>query len=155
MITLGSDDSYEECDSQNYCFTLYGSQSMSDRRYNKKQWKNGEYTYAVFWREGKGDNMRLNILKGDRRIYTSELIPVAELKRVISCNVTGIYTGQLPVRFSPRGKSKAGLNNGNTVRAIQKQNNWMYVEVEQGSNPGVKGVRGWVNSDYLTCTKSF
>ncbi|MEC4813439.1 MAG: SH3 domain-containing protein [Scytonema sp. PMC 1069.18] len=154
-ITLGSDDSYSGCDSHNRCIKLYSSQSIRDDVYIGKLWFNGEYTYAVSWREGGGGNMRLNILQGDRSIFTSELVPIekVDLKWVTWCDVTNIKTGQLAVRFSPGGKSKAGLNNGNTVRVIREQGNWAYVAVEQGPNARVNGLQGWVNSNYLHCTQ--
>ncbi|MBD2773869.1 SH3 domain-containing protein [Iningainema tapete] len=154
-ITLGSDDSYQGCDHRNRCIKLYGSQSVRDDGYRGKLWFNGEYTDAVSWRDGGGKNMRLNILKGDRRIFSSELVPIekVELKWLIECNVTGIQTGQLAVRISPGGKSRAGLNNGNQVRVIREQANWAYVEVERGPNSQVTGLQGWVNSNYLRCTK--
>ncbi len=78
-ITLGSDDSYEGCDGHNHCIKLYGSQSVRDNGYRAKLWFNGEYTYGVSWREGKEGNMRLNILKSDRRIFSRDLVPIKKL----------------------------------------------------------------------------
>ena len=37
----------------------------------------------------------------------------------IFCSVINIQKGQLAVRFSPNGKSKAGLDNGNTVKILK------------------------------------
>ncbi|MCV3212987.1 hypothetical protein OGM63_05500 [Plectonema radiosum NIES-515] len=68
-----------------------------------------------------------------------------------SCSVTGIQTGQLALRLSPNGKSKAGLNNGNTVLPIKTQDNWYYVRVISGPNNRVNGLEGWVNSNYIAC----
>ncbi|MBD2607180.1 SH3 domain-containing protein [Scytonema hofmannii FACHB-248] len=67
------------------------------------------------------------------------------------CSVTGIQTGQLALRFSPNGKSKAGLNNGNTVLPMKTQGNWSYVRVISGPNNRVNGLEGWVNSNYIAC----
>ena len=67
------------------------------------------------------------------------------------CSVTGIQTGQLALRLSPNGKSKAGLNNGNTVLPIRTQGNWSYVRVISGPNNRVNGLEGWVNSNYIAC----
>lgn len=152
-ITLGSDDSYQGCDSRNRCIKLQGSQSVRDDGYRGKLWFNSEYTYAVSWRENEEGNMHLNILKGNRRIFTSELVPIVDLKWITWCDVKDIQTGQLALRFSPGGKSKAGLDNGNSVRVIREQKNWAYVEVERGPNDRVKGLQGWVNSNYLRCTQ--
>ncbi|MEB3215808.1 MAG: SH3 domain-containing protein [Nostocales cyanobacterium 94392] len=63
--------------------------------------------------------------------------------------VVGIKTGQLSLRDSPNGRSLVGLNNGNVVKIIDQQGNWAYVEVLNGPNAKVKGMRGWVNSYYL------
>ncbi|KAF3883901.1 MULTISPECIES: hypothetical protein [Nostocales] len=153
MVTLGSDDSYQGCDRENKCITLHGSETVVDKKYSGKRWLNGEYIYAISWHEGKGENMRLSILKNNRRIFTSELVPFSNLKWERWCDITGVYTGQLPVLYSPAGKSKAALNNGNIVRAIRQKDDWTYVEVARGPNTGVNRVRGWVDSHYLECTK--
>ncbi len=53
----------------------------------------------------------------------------------VSCNVTNIQTGQLALRFSPNGKSKSGLNNGNTVEVLRYGSGvWSYVRVINGPN---------------------
>ncbi|MGL6340444.1 MAG: SH3 domain-containing protein [Waterburya sp.] len=67
------------------------------------------------------------------------------------CDVINIQRGQLALRFTPNGKSRAGLNNGNTVRHFQQQGIWSYVQVIYGPNAQVNGLEGWVNSNYLTC----
>ena len=67
------------------------------------------------------------------------------------CDVINISQGQLALRFTPNGESRAGLNNGNTVRPLQQQGVWSYVQVVQGSSSQVNGLKGWVNSNYLTC----
>jgi hypothetical protein len=69
----------------------------------------------------------------------------------VFCDVINIQRGQLALRFTPNGESRAGLNNGNTVRHIQQQGIWSYVQVVYGSNSQVNGLEGWVNSNYLTC----
>jgi hypothetical protein len=69
----------------------------------------------------------------------------------ILCDVVNIRTGQLAVRLSPGGRSRAGMNNGNTVKWLRNGNNpWFYVRVVNGP-AAVKGVEGWVNSNYLSC----
>ena len=70
-----------------------------------------------------------------------------------SCEVVGIQTGQLALRFSPNGKSRAGLNNGNVVKIIKRGNPpWVYVKVISGSQ-GVRNLQGWVNNNYLSCSE--
>jgi hypothetical protein len=69
----------------------------------------------------------------------------------VFCDVVNIQTGQLAVRLSPGGRSRAGLNNGNTVKPLRQGNNpWVYVRVVDGP-AAVNGVEGWVNSNYLSC----
>ncbi len=69
-----------------------------------------------------------------------------------SCDVVNLQSGQLALRSSPNGKSKAGLNNGNTVRWIKDGSTpWVYVRVINGPNRQVNGMEGWVNSSYLSC----
>ena len=67
------------------------------------------------------------------------------------CDVINISQGQLALRFTPNGESRAGLNNGNTVRPLQQQGMWSYVRVFDGPSSQVNGLEGWVNSNYLTC----
>lgn len=68
------------------------------------------------------------------------------------CSVVNIKTGQLALRFTPNGKSRAGLNNGNTVKWLRQGSGaWVYVRVLEGPNSAVKGLEGWVNSNYLSC----
>ena len=67
------------------------------------------------------------------------------------CDVINISQGQLALRFTPNGESRAGLNNGNTVRPLQQQGVWSYVRVFDGPSSQVNGLEGWVNSNYLTC----
>jgi hypothetical protein len=70
---------------------------------------------------------------------------------VNSCEVVGIQTGQLALRYSPNGRSRAGLNNGNVVKIIRYGNRpWVYVSVIS-ANRGIRGLQGWVNSNYLSC----
>ncbi|AKG22233.1 SH3 domain-containing protein [Calothrix sp. 336/3] len=63
--------------------------------------------------------------------------------------VVGIKQGQLALRNLPNGRSLAGLNNGNVVNILAQQGNWAYVEVINGPNAKINGMRGWVNSYYL------
>jgi len=67
------------------------------------------------------------------------------------CIVTNIQQGQLAVRNSPGGQSRAGLNNDNLVEVYQQQGNWSCVRVLSGPNQRVVGIEGWVNSNYLNC----
>jgi hypothetical protein len=70
----------------------------------------------------------------------------------VFCDVINIKTGQLALRFTPGGKARAGLNNGNVVKWLRDGNSpWVYVRVLQGPNRRVNGLTGWVNSDYLSC----
>ena len=50
-------------------------------------------------------------------------------------------------------KSRAGLNNGNHVLLKKQEEIWAYVDVIRGPNKKVEGLKGWVNSNYLSCTK--
>jgi len=53
---------------------------------------------------------------------------------------------------TPNGKSRAGLNNGNTVALLREGSNpWVYVRVLSGPNSSVNALEGWVNSNYLSC----
>ena len=71
-----------------------------------------------------------------------------------SCNVINIQTGQLALRFAPNGKTRAGLDNGNTVEVIRNGSGvWSYVRVLNGPNSRVNGLEGWVNSNYLSCVR--
>ena len=67
------------------------------------------------------------------------------------CRVARIRTGQLAVRFSPGGESRAGLNNGNVVRVLEMRGDWYYIRIVDGPTRQLNGVEGWVNSDYLDC----
>ena len=67
------------------------------------------------------------------------------------CSVINIQTGQLALRFSPNGKSRAGLDNENTMVLLKQEGIWAYVRVIKGPNPRVDGLEGWVNSNYLSC----
>ena len=78
--------------------------------------------------------------------------PPIQIAQATSCSVTNIRTGQLAVRFTPNGRSRAGLNNGNTVTILRRGNGpWVYVRVTNGPNRQVNGTEGWVNSNYLDC----
>ena len=80
--------------------------------------------------------------------------PALLIAQQTTCNVTNIQTGQLALRLTPNGRSRAGLDNGNTV-ALLKQGSapWVYVRVLKGPNRRVNGLEGWVNSDYLDCNQ--
>jgi hypothetical protein len=83
--------------------------------------------------------------------YRTENTLIARTPQVF-CDVINIKTGQLALRFTPDGKARAGLNNGNVVKWLKDGDSpWVYVRVIQGPNPRVNGLTGWVNSDYLSC----
>jgi hypothetical protein len=69
----------------------------------------------------------------------------------LRCRVVGIRTGQLALRHTPGGASRAGLNNGNIVDVYDQQDIWNYVQVVAGPNRQVTGLWGWVNRNYLAC----
>jgi WD40 repeat protein len=70
----------------------------------------------------------------------------------VTCGVVNIRTGQLALRFTPNGESRAGLDNGNTVALLRRDSApWVYVRVINGLNSRVNGLEGWVNSNYLSC----
>lgn len=69
----------------------------------------------------------------------------------LRCRVVGIRTGQLALRHTAGGASRAGLNNGNIVDVYQQEGVWFYVQVVSGPNRRVTGLWGWVNGNYLTC----
>jgi hypothetical protein len=101
-----------------------------------------------------GPNSRVNGLEGWVNAnylscsQASEVTPSPQ----IFCDVVNIQTGQLALRFSPGGRSRAGLNNGNTVKWLRDGNNpWVYVRVVDGPNAAVNSLEGWVNSNYLSC----
>lgn len=72
--------------------------------------------------------------------------------QAIFCVVVNIRTGQLALRESPGGLAKAGLDNGNVVQYLQNSSGaWGYVLVTENPNSAVTGLRGWVNTNYLSC----
>jgi len=75
------------------------------------------------------------------------------LAQQVTCTVTNLRSGQLALRFTPGGKVRAGLDNGNTVQFLsQGDAPWVYVRVLNGPNSDVNGLEGWVNSNYLACS---
>lgn len=105
----------------------------------------------VYVRVINGPNRAVNGLEG---WVNSDYLSCGETSEnpQVSCDVVNIQSGQLSVRFSPNGRSKAGLNNGNTVRWIKDGSApWVYVRVINGPNRQVNGMEGWVNSNYLSC----
>lgn len=78
-----------------------------------------------------------------------------QIAQGLSCSVVNIRTGQLALRFSPNGRVRAGLDNGNTVELLQNGPGvWRYVRVINGPNNQVDGLEGWVNSNYLACDET-
>lgn len=79
----------------------------------------------------------------------SQADPTDALQNV--CYVVNLQQGQLAVRNSPGGQSRAGLDNYNMVEVYRQQGNWSCVRVLEGPNSRVAGIEGWVNSSYLEC----
>lgn len=105
----------------------------------------------VFVRVINGPNRAVNGLEGWVNSSYLSCDQMTETPQ-ISCEVVNIQTGQLALRITPNGKSKAGLNNGNIVRLIKTGTApWFYVRVLEGPNSRVNGLEGWVNSNYLSC----
>lgn len=78
--------------------------------------------------------------------------PLLMAQNINYCSVVNIRTGQLALRFSPNGESRAGLDNGNTVELLQGGPGvWRYIRVLDGPNYRINGLKGWVNSNYLAC----
>ncbi|WP_339394292.1 hypothetical protein [Nostoc sp. UHCC 0870] len=101
--------------------------------------------------------MQVATYNGDKRIMRRKLteiaVPVMPLTWATWCDVVNIKSGQLALRLTPNGKPRAGLNNGNHLQLHQQQGIWAYVTVINGPNKKVEGLKGWVNSNYLSCTK--
>ncbi|HLO86630.1 MAG TPA: hypothetical protein VK203_16745 [Nostocaceae cyanobacterium] len=75
--------------------------------------------------------------------------------QTIFCVVVNIRTGQLALRESPGGVAKAGLDNGNVVQYLQNGPGvWGSVLVTEGPSDAVTGLKGWVNTNYLSCYES-
>ncbi len=150
---------YRGCDAQGKCINLDGGTAWRDNGYRGITWDNGEYGYSISWRENSGQ-MYLNVFQNNERILRRQLVAVEEnsIKKVsvhvvTNCDVVNIQSGQLALRYSPNGKSRAGLDNGNYVRLIKQEGIWAYVRVVKGPNSRVNGLEGWVNSDYLSCSQ--
>jgi hypothetical protein len=151
---------YRGCDAKGKCINLKDGTSWRDNGYRGITWENGDYTYSVSWRENANEGMYLNVFNKDKQILRRKLtaiaenaVPVVPLKWATWCDVVNIKSGQLALRFTPNGKSRAGLNNGNHVLLKKQQGIWAYVSVFQGPNTRINGLEGWVNSNYLSCTK--
>jgi hypothetical protein len=157
-VTINS-HTYIGCDAKNQCIQLEDGTKWQDNGYRGMTWSNGDYYYSVSWKEDSDDGMYLTIVNKSKRIFREKLVSVEEtvpkvdLKWAIWCDVVNIKTGQLALRFTPNGKSRAGLNNGNHVLLKKQDGIWAYVNVIRGANKQVEGLEGWVNSNYLSCTK--
>lgn len=162
-ITLGDGENgktYTGCNAKGECISLEDGTSWRDNGYRGTTWDNGDYTYSVSWREDVNEQMYLTVYNKDKQILRRQLtaiaenvLPVVPLRWATWCDVVNIKSGQLALRFSPNGKSRAGLNNGNHVLVNKTQGIWAYVTVIRGPNTRVNGLEGWVNSNYLTCTQ--
>jgi hypothetical protein len=150
---------YVGCDNKGKCIRLEHGTGWRDEGYRGITWANGDYYYSVSWKEDSDEGMYLTIVNNHKQILREKLIavqeniPKVELKWATWCDVVNIKTGQLALRFTPNGKSRAGLNNGNHVLLKKQEGIWAYVNVIRGPNKKVEGLEGWVNSNYLACTK--
>jgi hypothetical protein len=59
------------------------------------------------------------------------------------CSVINIQTGQLALRFSPNGKSRAGLDYENYDGIAQARGNLGLCACHKRSKPRVDGLEGW------------
>lgn len=117
---------------------------------NSVEWLRGQGNWA-YVRVIDGPNGNVDGLEGwvnasYLNCYDTSAEPIP-----VFCEVINLQRGQLAVRFSPGGESRAGLNNGNLVQWLDYEGNWAYIKVLEGPNSGVEGVEGWVNMDYLSC----
>ena len=157
-VTINS-HTYIGCDAKNQCIQLEDGTKWQDNGYRGMTWSNGDYYYSVSWKEDSDDGMYLTIVNKSKRIFREKLVSVEEtvpkvdLKWAIWCDVVSIKSGQLALRFTPNGKYRADLNNGNHVLLKKQEGIWVYVNVIRGPNKKVEGLEGWVNSNYLSCTK--
>ncbi|MBW4577404.1 MAG: SH3 domain-containing protein [Aphanothece sp. CMT-3BRIN-NPC111] len=105
----------------------------------------------IYVRVINGPNSAVNNLEGWVNSNYLSCSETSEASHAF-CNVSGIQTGQLALRFTPNGKSKAGLDNGNTVELLHEDSGvWSYVRVVDGPNSAVNDLEGWVNANYLSC----
>jgi hypothetical protein len=150
---------YVGCDDKKQCIRLEDGTNWRDQGYRGTTWVNGDYYYSVSWKEDSNEGMYLTVVHNDKQILREKMVaieenlPKVDLKWATWCDVVNIKTGQLALRFTPNGKSRAGLNNGNHVLLHKQQGIWAYVTVFKGPNKKVEGLQGWVNSNYLTCTQ--
>ena len=157
-VTINA-NTYLGCDAKGNCIKLEDGTGWQDNGYRGMTWSNGDYYYSISWKEDSDDGMYLMIVNKSKLILSEKLVavsentPKVELKWAIWCDVVNIKSGQLALRFTPNGKSRAGLNNGNHVLLRKQEGIWAYVDVIRGPNKKVKGLKGWVNSNYLSCTK--
>jgi len=106
---------------------------------------------GVYVRVLNGPNSDVNGLEG--WVNSNYLVcNDASESHQVYCDVTNLRSGQLALRYTPGGKVKAGLDNGNTVQFLSRGDSpWVYVRVLDGPNASVNGLEGWVNSNYLSC----
>ena len=72
-----------------------------------------------------------------------------------TCRVDRLRSGQLAVRNSPGGQSRAGLDNGDIIEIYKQQGNWACVRVIRPAGDRLRGIEGWVNSNYVNCDQGF
>jgi RNase P/RNase MRP subunit p29 len=109
----------------------------------------------VYVRVIAGPNRRVNGLEGwvnSNYLSCGDGESSSSQVRRVACDVINIRTGQLALRVSPNGRSRAGLNNGNIVRRLEDgPTPWVFVRVIQEPSRAINGLEGWVNSNYLSC----
>lgn len=153
-ITIGDDFSYYGCDAQDNCLYI---PHHSHQTQGHITWENARYTYNMSPTDNRGQ-YRLKVYNPDGEIILQQIVnPVSEAQQQyeVYCDVYNLQQGQLALRNAPNAEARAGLNNGNTVRSLHReapeQGIWNYVEVIIGPNSSVEGLKGWVNSNYLSC----
>lgn len=72
-----------------------------------------------------------------------------------TCRVDRLRSGQLAVRNSPGGQARAGLDNGDIIEIYKQQGNWACVRVIRPAGDRLRGIEGWVNSNYVNCDQGF
>ena len=82
----------------------------------------------------------------------SRQVLIAQLE---TCRVDRLRSGQLAVRNSPGGQSRAGLDNGDIIEIYKQQGNWACVRVIRPAGDRLRGIEGWVNSSYVNCNQGF
>jgi hypothetical protein len=83
---------------------------------------------------------------------SSRQVLMAQLE---TCQVGRLRSGQLAVRNSPGGQARAGLDNGDIIEIYKQQGGWSCVRVIRPAGDRLRGIEGWVNSNYVNCDQGF